>query len=259
MKQTKTKAAVSPQSALFRSSTFWSAFIVGLAFAVLLFATVQISTPTSPDVSQSVVIVDAEMRVDAGDVLSKIFGDRFHQDLFSLEPVAPISPPGTKITEHHFGTAFMVDGRLLTAAHIVVMKEGGELVRVTVTTKSGVGQEVKLLRFDRDADLAELSPVNIPSLHLAWGSLHIGDQLTTIGHPALIRFVVSQGLLVGFDREQGCNITTMDTFRGNSGGPVVNTGGRVVGLVHSFIAGTRFTGIGTLQATRNFLYPDETR
>jgi S1-C subfamily serine protease len=233
-------------------------------FLLLLLAVVVARLPTAPEFAAmpSVVWIDAEVEVQVSlSPSSIIFGGS--ADRVDLAPVpAPATPPKV-VTRHWGGTGFVVDGHLVTARHVVVSEEPTETVKkITVTTEQGATARVEVVREERESDLAELKTLDsfkMPSLRLAKTAPKRGDAVTQIGNPAGIRFVTSQGILVGFDRRQGYNIVAIDTYGGNSGGPDLNAAGEVIGVCHTLITGSRFTGIGTLAALRDFLNPDGIR
>ena len=212
--------------------------------------------PSASELKQSVVFIDTKMEVEFNPFEFLFFGS------LTAPAIKPpeAAPPLRKEIVHGYGTGFFVNGSLITARHVVVPEGAGKVLSITVTTAGGKSWEVTMLRDDQKLDLAELkTKYLLPSFRLASRAPRVDDAITEIGNPALIRFVVSKGTIVGFDREQGYNIAALDTFGGNSGGPDLNARGEVVGLTHTIISGTRFTGIGTLAQLRDFLFPDETR
>lgn len=274
-KNLKQKTQVgSPQNA--HSKTPLGA-IAAFALLVLIVSAIGFALypPSTPPVDpvQSVVVVDTEIKLKVDPLAFFLFGRGSFKGHDIPAPLLEITdgppkeaPPVYKIV-HAGGAGFVVNGRLITAAHVVYVApdSGGEIIKITVMTYGGETRVVKVDNIDTKADLAELviaegeKPLGVPHLTLSSRTPLRGDALTEIGHPEMIRFVVSKGFLVGFDREQGYNIAALDTFHGNSGGPVLDASGEVVGVAHTIIEGTRFTGIGTLQALRDFLNPDETR
>lgn len=211
------------------------------------------------DAMRSVVLIQADVEVEENPFA--FFFGRFRSVELSLSPAPlPAPVPAQKIVQHFYGTGFVVNGQLITANHVVATEAGQTLLRILLTTADGRTAPAEVVRQDKASDLAQLAtPLRLPSLTLASRAPIRGDNVTQIGNPAVIRFVVTHGTIVGFDRHQGYNIATIDTFGGNSGGPDLNDAGEVVGMCHTLISGSRFTGIGTLQDLRDFLNPDITR
>jgi S1-C subfamily serine protease len=222
------------------------------ATAIFLFlgvAFIPLQSASPEEAKESVVIVDATVEVSPNPFLF----------FFSRTFTKP-----EKRTTHYRGSGFVVNGHLITAAHVVLADPGDKVLSICVISFHGESTEVAVVRTDKDSDLAELAPVKgatltLPTLTLTNRTPSVGDKVVEIGHPGMIHFVISRGEIVGFDRDQNYNIATLDTFGGNSGGPVLNSSGRVVGLTHTLLRGSRFTGIGTLNQLRDFLYPERVR
>lgn len=221
------------------------------ATAIFLFlgtAFIPLQSASPESAKESVVIVDATVEVAPNPFLF----------LFTR-----LAKPEKRIS-HCRGSGFVVNGHLITAAHVVKADPGDTVISISVTSFHGQSTEVAVVRTDKDSDLAELAPVKgasltLPTLTLTNSTPAVGDKVVEIGHPGMIHFVISRGEIVGFDQDQNYNIAALDTFGGNSGGPVLNSSGRVVGLTHTMLRGSRFTGIGTLNQLRDFLYPERVR
>ncbi len=142
------------------------------------------------------------------------------------------------------GSAFLVgDGtRVVTALHVLEGRGS-----VTIQTVSGDRAEATLFAWDREDDLAVLrldrALEGTSSLAIAGPAdqPEVGDTLVAIGHPllgaeplegrreGLLEWSLTAGLAsaVGEHRIQ----TTASVQPGNSGGPVLDLDGRVVGVV----------------------------
>jgi putative serine protease PepD len=140
------------------------------------------------------------------------------------------------------GTGFVIDGKgnIVTAAHVV---DGAS--SITVKFQDGTTRTAKLLGKDNATDVAVLSvdPSGL-SLHpLALGSsasLVVGDQVAAIGDPFTYDRSMSTGIVSGLDRTisapNGFTVahaiqTDASLNPGNSGGPVLNAAGKVIGIV----------------------------
>jgi len=139
----------------------------------------------------------------------------------------------------NYGAGVVVDpaGLVLTNLHVIANARA-----ITVTPFGSAPSPAKLLDSDPDLDLALLSaslPSPLPqaaTLGSAPG-LAVGDEVLAVGSPRKMYFSVSRGmvsfpnrLLEGVEYIQ----TDLPINEGNSGGPLVNREGRVVGIV-SFI------------------------
>lgn len=151
-------------------------------------------------------------------------------------PSAPIGQP-RRLLERSLGSGVIVshDGYVLTNHHVVagagsiqVVLWDGRVTRATV-----VGS-------DQDTDLAvlKLDGENLPTLTLDQETpLRVGDVVLAIGNPFGLGQAVSQGIVSALGRSQ-LHIATFEDFiqtdaainRGNSGGALVDTFGRLVGI-----------------------------
>jgi putative serine protease PepD len=140
------------------------------------------------------------------------------------------------------GTGFVVDGKghIVTAAHVV---EGAS--SISVKFQNGTTRTAKVLGTDEATDVAVLSvdPSGLTLHPLALGSsasLSIGDEVAAIGDPFTYDRSLSTGVVSGLDRTisapNGFTVahaiqTDAALNPGNSGGPVLDASGRVIGIV----------------------------
>jgi putative serine protease PepD len=140
------------------------------------------------------------------------------------------------------GTGFVVDGKghIVTAAHVV---QGAS--SISVKFQNGTTRTAKLLGTDEATDVAVLSvdPSGLTLHPLSLGSsaaLGIGDQVAAIGDPFTYERSLSTGIVSGLDRTisapNGFTVahaiqTDAALNPGNSGGPVLDASGQVVGIV----------------------------
>jgi S1-C subfamily serine protease len=140
------------------------------------------------------------------------------------------------------GTGFVVDGsgHIVTAAHVV---DGAS--SITVTFQDGTTRKATLLGKDNATDVAVLSvDASGLTLHpLALGSsasLQVGDSVAAIGDPFTYQRSMSTGIVSGLDRTisapNGFTVahaiqTDAALNPGNSGGPVLDGSGKVIGIV----------------------------
>jgi putative serine protease PepD len=140
------------------------------------------------------------------------------------------------------GTGFVVDGKghIVTAAHVV---DGAS--SISVKFQDGTTRTAKVLGTDNATDVAVLSvdPSGLTLHPLALGSsasLSIGDEVAAIGDPFTYDRSLSTGVVSGLDRTisapNGFTVahaiqTDAALNPGNSGGPVLDASGRVIGIV----------------------------
>ena len=135
------------------------------------------------------------------------------------------------------GTGFVVDpdGYLVTNYHVV---EGAE--RITVRLSSGQSLPAELVGADPDTDIALLrlrSAPRLPAVTLGNSDdVRVGEWVVAIGNPLAYEHTVTAGVVsfLGrklFDSSFDRYIQTDAAINlGNSGGPLINTRGEVIGI-----------------------------
>jgi len=147
----------------------------------------------------------------------------------ALEAIAVVKTGGSVGT----GVIISREGFILTAHHVVQDAE-----EVWAEMKSGLSLEATIVRFDAEYDLAllKLTGKGHACLPLRTGSRPaIGEEVFAVGTPAgVYDFSVSKGVISAV-REMGGGKTLLQTDAsvnsGNSGGPLLDKFGRVVGIV----------------------------
>lgn len=139
------------------------------------------------------------------------------------------------------GSGFLIsrDGYLLTNAHVV-----GEGKRLPVEFRNGlrVTGEVVRVAIDRDVALVKI-PLSAAYIHpiAQRNSLAIGDDVYVIGSPAnpTLRSTLTKGIVSAFRKLDNNPYIQSDAAvtRGNSGGPMVDDRGNVVGITVSGFRG----------------------
>ncbi|MEW6319889.1 MAG: trypsin-like peptidase domain-containing protein [Acidobacteriota bacterium] len=135
------------------------------------------------------------------------------------------------------GTGFLIDaaGHLLTNHHVI---EGAE--RIVVKLADGRSLRARYIGSDPDTDIALLKvDAPAPLVHATLGdsdALRVGEWVCAIGNPLAYEHTVTVGVVsfIGrklFDPSLDNYIQTdaAITF-GNSGGPLINTRGEVIGI-----------------------------
>ena len=167
---------------------------------------------------------------------------------------------GTQVGDDDFGVGTGVvikdDGTILTNLHVVASAP-----RLVVTFADGLESPAVIVSVQRDKDLAVLKPLNIPDdlQPATLGSsqnLSPGDDVVAVGFPFGLGASVSAGVVSGLNRTfkpaEGPPLTGLIQFDaaanpGNSGGPLVNMAGEVLGIVTAILNPTSvrtFIGIG---------------
>ncbi len=145
------------------------------------------------------------------------------------------------------GTGFFVsqDGALLTAAHVVSTCDA-----TAALTTAGI-YEAKVLDANARFDLAVLRlPFSVDTFSsFASAMPEQGDDVYVIGYPLLVdlrAIKITDGIvsgLSGLDRDSSRIQMTAAVQPGNSGGPLVNGSGQVVGVVVSKLSGEVQDGV----------------
>jgi len=142
-------------------------------------------------------------------------------------------------TETGGGSGVFIDslGYILTAQHIF---EDANLNTISVTTFDGETFTARHVGYQEDADIAilKIEGSNLPRLRLGNSDeLKVGEEIIAIGNPGFFDsydFTVTKGIVSFMNREiDGLNFLQVDAplNSGNSGGPVLNTKGEIVGIV----------------------------
>jgi serine protease Do len=157
--------------------------------------------------------------------------------------------------EHGLGSGVIIspDGYIVTNNHVV---DGATDIRVTLNDRRIVAG--KLVGADPLTDLAviKVNESNLPSVPLGDSTkLHPGQTVLAFGNPLGFRFTVTRGIVSALNRPNpfatdrrspGRFIQTDAAInQGNSGGPLVNAHGEVVGINTFLISQTGgFSGMG---------------
>ena len=157
------------------------------------------------------------------------------------------------------GSGVVVDsfGNILTSLHVV---NGATTIKVTFA--DGTESEAEIVNTMPERDIAVLqaydTPLSVvPAVLGNPNSMRVGDEAYVVGNPFGLYGSMSSGVISGFDRvfrvsNSNLEIPGMIQFDaaanpGNSGGPLLNRSGHVIGIVTGLINPTDdtfFVGIG---------------
>lgn len=156
---------------------------------------------------------------------------------------ATVTVLGESAEGYGVGTGIIIteDGYILTNYHVIA---GCGSCRVWVTSQYGIDQEYSayLVGGDEDQDLAVLKIMafDLPVAELGVSDeLGVGDSVYAIGNPLglELRSTFTDGIVSAVDRVvdvEGVSMTLIQTNAelnsGNSGGPLINQYGQVVGI-----------------------------
>ena len=171
--------------------------------------------------------------------------------LVQIQATRPSSRP-----EGGLGTGVIVNasGAILTALHVV---DGATTIRLSFV--DGTRSRGQIVSADPANDIAVLVPERPPQPivpAVLGGAGQIGDETYAVGHPLGFVGSLSSGVISGLDRTveapNGRMLRGLIQFDaavnpGNSGGPLLNRGGQVIGIVTGLAGPSRdgyFAGIG---------------
>jgi serine protease Do len=132
------------------------------------------------------------------------------------------------------GSGFIIEsnGLILTNAHVI---EGATTIYVTLTDKREF--KAKLLGMDKRTDVAvvKIEARDLPRLPLGDSSkVRVGEWVLAIGSPFGLENTVTAGIVSAKSRDTGDYLPFIQTDvavnPGNSGGPLLNTAGQVIGI-----------------------------
>ena len=144
---------------------------------------------------------------------------------------------GTDVPRRGTGTGFLIDaeGHILTNHHVI---EGAE--RLTVKLADGRSLRAVVIGSDPDTDIALIkvsAPAPLPHATLGDSNrLRVGEWVCAIGNPLAYEHTVTVGVVsfIGrklFDSSLDNYIQTDAAISfGNSGGPLINSRGQVIGI-----------------------------
>ena len=157
----------------------------------------------------------------------------------------------TPVRSEGSGFIFSEDGYIITNNHVVA---GATEVVVVLPDKRRF--EAQIIGTDVITDVAVIKIVeeNLPTIPLGNSdTLEIGDWVLAVGNPLSFDFTVTAGIVsakgrsldLGLRDERGASIAIQDFIqtdaainRGNSGGPLVDMSGRVVGINSAIASST---------------------
>jgi S1-C subfamily serine protease len=161
--------------------------------------------------------------------------------------------------EIHLGSGVVISiaGAILTSLHVV-----DDAQEIWITFADGSETTAQIDAIQEENDIAVLIPDQLPPLLVPAvlgnpGVMRVGDEAFAVGNPFGLYSSISAGVISGFDRsfrppDSGHvleNLIQIDAAvnPGNSGGPLLNRQGQVVGIVVGIVNPTEqevFIGIG---------------
>lgn len=168
------------------------------------------------------------------DMIQRFFGDEMWGPM--MQPEQRASGTGAIISE---------DGYIVTNNHVVSDGGSGVADEITVTLNNKKTYKAKVIGKDASTDLAviKIDANNLP--FLLYGNsdnVKLGQWALAIGYPLSLETTVTAGIISAKGRNIGINSkqsqTPIESFiqtdaavnQGNSGGPLINTDGQIIGI-----------------------------
>ena len=168
-------------------------------------------------------------------------------DMFGNQTPSVISGSGFVFTE---------DGYILTNYHVIEKAVKNNL-NVTIGTYDKSVYVGRIVGVEEDQDLAVIKIDKDGFVPVVFGDsddMKVGDNIFAVGNPyGILEFTMTMGHISALDRqiateetENSLSMFQIDAavYSGNSGGPVYDSQGRVVGIVTAKYASSGMEGIG---------------
>ena len=243
---------------------------IGMVTTLLIFIAVQ-GYPDYISATSELTISDETRNGDSEEVLSSIF-ENISGSVVQIVSITPplfnLNPQAQNTTEVGAGFIYDDSGHIVTANHVLAGAN-----RVSVVFKDGDRYEAEVMGRDGFTDTAVLrimddnttapgetvrpsaEPVTLGNS----SALRIGDRVVTIGYPFASKIAMTSGIVgqtdyllyfpfLGYSVPNTIE-TDLAVNPGNSGGPLVNMRGEVVGMIYGRLnppaspSGTLFPGL----------------
>jgi serine protease Do len=149
------------------------------------------------------------------------------------------------------GSGFIIsaDGYVVTNNHVISVQGNGELESITVTMPDGAEYDAELVGKDPESDLAVLKisgDRDFPFVEFGSSSdARVGDWIIAIGNPFGLGGTVTSGIISAVFRNTNSGgiydrylQTDAAINRGNSGGPMFDMQGNVIGINNAIFSPT---------------------
>ena len=192
-------------------------------------------------------------RIEVNDAIANAMASATPRPAYSAEVFKIIQPSLVLIQadlqngENNLGTGVIVDGAgdILTCLHVI-----NGATKISITFADGTKSDGIVASTQPEMDIAVLQAPTMPQLFVPAtlgnpGALQVGDEAYAVGHPFGLYDSMSAGVISGFDRtfrpeNSAIQLKGLIQFDaavnpGNSGGPLLNRYGHVVGIITGIV------------------------
>jgi S1-C subfamily serine protease len=234
-------------------------FVLGVLAAVLVLWLYHLITP-SPHQLTSNDVSTAVNQVLASATPPRAYSEGVYQIIQPSLVLIQSQAQGTNgNTDYSLGTGTIIDaaGDILTSLHVVA-----NAASIQLTFADGTQSTATVATKQPENDIAVLKPDNppaqiVPAVLGNPNAMQVGDEAYVVGNPFGLYSSMSAGVISGFNRTfqpNNSNLTLKGLIQvdaavnpGNSGGPLLNRAGQVIGIVEGIANPTEqdvFIGIG---------------
>ncbi|MBF2734490.1 MAG: trypsin-like peptidase domain-containing protein [Betaproteobacteria bacterium AqS2] len=145
------------------------------------------------------------------------------------------------------GVIISPDGYILTNAHVIYDYRNDEVIESLVSLQDKREARAQIIGYDQHTDIALLKiefDEDLPAVQIGNSDrLRVGNSVLAIGHPEYYDYSLSSGVVSYLDRFQQaptydaleCTVPFIQTDaainEGNSGGPLLNDSGELIGII----------------------------
>lgn len=239
-----------------RVAPFVSGVLATLLALVLYNALVPRQQPLTPRQINDLV-VQAMASATPTPARSALVFRAIHPSFVLIQVEEPPGEDGKPRNGVGSGVIVTDEGDILTSLHVVA-----DATSIKLTFADGTEADGEVVARQPENDIAVLQPSQLPDplIPAVLGNpnaMHIGDEAYVVGNPLGLYGSMSAGVISGFNRSfkppdreerlQGLIQIDAAVNPGNSGGPLLNRDGQVIGIIAGLVNPTDnnfFVGIG---------------
>lgn len=155
------------------------------------------------------------------------------------------------------GVIVSPQGLAVTNGHVVGDRKPGQMVQVELADGTKIAAKVVAVNHDKDLAFIQLpkmldaktrQPVPWPTSPFAKDAPREGDEVFAMGHPLNLPFTVTRGIVSGRGMRGNMYVQYLQTDasinHGNSGGPLYNAKGEIIGINTMIMGSDGSIGLG---------------